>query len=380
MSNLEKVIKSLIDTKSEGDYWDFKQEWHNDSEKLLHDIICFANTAHDKDCYIIIGVADNGEIVGVDQDKRMKQVSILDMLSNTFFAGDNVPEIEVNTLCLEEKEVDVLTVFNSYAVPYYLKKRNKKHNKIRDGHIYIRVGDKNTQIDQNASMSQIEMLWKKRLGLTLPPLQQIANRLSNKLEWTEHGETFYNIYRPEFKIVERYDEEKYGHLSAPFYVYTQTNSQFSYKDLKIMYNETVLDNFQLVVLDSGRYVTPVPSKGSLNYDFWEKDEPRLYRYYTKDSIRYKVQQFLFDYQDDEQVYAKRDFDSVVLYYENEEERAAFERFVDNTQPILDSHLDKSRNNHFTVDSNNEPSNRIDEEKLSLGLALNKMLDFYRSNL
>ncbi len=48
--NIEEKIYKLISKKTEGDYWDFKQEWHKDNERLLHDILCFANTVHDRDC------------------------------------------------------------------------------------------------------------------------------------------------------------------------------------------------------------------------------------------------------------------------------------------------------------------------------------------
>ncbi|MRB55765.1 ATP-binding protein, partial [Bacillus thuringiensis] len=65
-NNFMIKIKNLILSKSEGEFWDFKQEWHRDNERLLHDILCFANTVHEKDCYIIIGVSDNGDIVGIN--------------------------------------------------------------------------------------------------------------------------------------------------------------------------------------------------------------------------------------------------------------------------------------------------------------------------
>lgn len=39
-------ILTLINKKVEGDYWDYKQEWHSENERLLLDILCFANTVH----------------------------------------------------------------------------------------------------------------------------------------------------------------------------------------------------------------------------------------------------------------------------------------------------------------------------------------------
>lgn len=164
--NLKTKINNLIKSKTEGDYWDYKQEWHKDTERLLHDILCFANTIHNRDCYLIIGVSDDGEIIGCKDENRVKQASILDLLSNTVFAGDITPEIKVETITIDCKEIDILTVFNSFNVPYYLKKKSRKHSNIKEGYIYTRVGDKNTPINQNANIQQIEMLWKKRLGLT----------------------------------------------------------------------------------------------------------------------------------------------------------------------------------------------------------------------
>ena len=311
--NIKSKIKNLIDRKSEGEYWDFKQEWHKDNERLLHDILCFANTVHDKDCYLIIGVSDSGEIVGVGEENRRRQADILDLLSNTVFAGDNIPEVRLDTIKINGKEIDVLTIFNSYNLPYYLKSKCKKYNNIREGYIYTRVGDRNTPINQNASIQQIEMFWKKRFGLTQPPLVQIANRLENKLEWSQNENTYYNIYKPEFKLEMEYDNE-YDRDEGEFYVYSQINSRFMYKNLKIMCSGTVLKEFQLVVLDSGRYETPVPRLGFAGYDKWRLNPKFTYRYFLKDSIDYKLQQFLFDAENEEEVYAKRRFDEVVLYF------------------------------------------------------------------
>lgn len=92
-------ILTLINKKSEGEYWDYKQEWHSDNERLLLDILCFANTIHNEDCYLIIGVADNGDILGLTEDSpnRKKQADVLNLLSNVEFAGDNMPFVAVET-------------------------------------------------------------------------------------------------------------------------------------------------------------------------------------------------------------------------------------------------------------------------------------------
>jgi len=376
-TSLESKIKNLIAKKSEGEYWDFKQEWHNDNERLLHDILCFANTVHDKDCYLIIGVSDTGEIIGVNEENRRRQADILDLLSNTVFAGDNVPEVRLDTIKINGKEIDVLTIFNSYNLPYYLKSKCKKYNNIREGYIYTRVGDRNTPINQNACIQQIEMLWKKRFGLTQPPLVQIANRLENKLEWSQNENTYYNIYKPEFKLEMEYDNE-YDRDVGEFYVYSQVNSRFMYKNLKIMCSGTVLKELQLVVLDSGRYETPVPRLGFAGYDKWRLNPKFTYRYFLKDSIDYKLQQFLFDAENEEEVYAKRRFDEVVLYFENEEEKSAFEFYIENKQDLIESYIVEADKRYYEIDTSNEMYAKECKRRLSTGLAFNKALQEFRT--
>lgn len=378
--NMMLKIKGLIKSKIEGEYWDFKQEWHKNNERLLHDIICFANTIHDKDCYLIIGVSDTGEIVGVNEENRIKQADILDLLSNTDFAGDNIPKVELNTLKIEGKEIDVLIIFNSYTVPYYLKSKSKRYNNIREGYIYIRIGDKNTSISQNAGIQQIEMLWKKRLGLTQPTLLQIINRLEDKLEWVQNEGTYYNMYKPEFKLVEEYDDDGDDRRKGEFYVYCQTNSKFMYKNLKIICNGTILKEFELVVLDSGRYKTLVPQWGYFGHDKWGVNNKYTYKYFLKDSIEYQLQKFFFDTEDSEEVYAKRRLDEVVLYYENEKEKLAFEYYIEVNHGIIESYINEADKVYFNVDTDNKLEVKASKHRLSTGLALNKALCEFRKAL
>jgi len=356
--NLNGRIKKLIEKKSEGDYWDYKQVWHEDNERLLHDILCFANTGHDRDCYLIIGVSDAGKIVGVSEKNRRNQAGILDLLSNTNFVGDNTPKVRLNTIKIEGKEVDVLTILNSYNVPYYLKKRNKKYNNIREGYIYTRVGDKNTPIDENASIQQIEMLWKKRFKLTQPLLTQIVNRLENISEWVQCEDVFYNVYNPEFKLEEEYDDEY--DLS-----------------LKIMCNETILKKIQIIVNDGGRYKTPLPEYGYICSDERNDKYKYTYIFFLKDSIDYKLQQFLLntEYKGEESVKIK--FDKVIIYYESKEEKKAFESYVESNQSIIDSYLPDNDEIYLTKDVMYAKEEIEVKHMLSTGLVLNKLLQEFR---
>lgn len=79
ISELSEILKS---SQHETDTYDFKERWEDTNSELLKDILSFANTAHHNDCYLIYGVNDNKEIVGItNTDKHRKnQQQISDFL------------------------------------------------------------------------------------------------------------------------------------------------------------------------------------------------------------------------------------------------------------------------------------------------------------
>lgn len=163
----------------EGECWDFKQEWHENIEDLIKDIICLTNTVHDEKCYIIFGVADDLSIIGMKKQRR-KQADIIDAISKLYFAGDNYPRISVESIVYHDTVVDVLIIENNENTPIYIK---KPYGKMLPYAIYMRIEDRNTPDKGCADSSDIELLWKKRLGLTKPPLQFIYDRMRNRMEW-----------------------------------------------------------------------------------------------------------------------------------------------------------------------------------------------------
>lgn len=104
-SKFEDKISELIQLKAEGDYWDFKEMWHSDKADLLHDIICMANNLVNRDCYIIFGVTDDYEIVGINtENNRKNQQKIIDFLRNQHFDGGFRPNVYVRIITLESKK------------------------------------------------------------------------------------------------------------------------------------------------------------------------------------------------------------------------------------------------------------------------------------
>lgn len=114
MSNLNNKIFSLIEMKREGSYWDYKEKYHSNNAKFIHDIICLANNLDNKDAYLIFGVSDNGEVKGIAGDENRKnQADIIDLLRNQKFAGRIPPFVKLETILYFDKEIDVLLIFKS---------------------------------------------------------------------------------------------------------------------------------------------------------------------------------------------------------------------------------------------------------------------------
>ena len=78
------------------------------------------------------------------------------------------------------------------------------------------------------------------------------------------------------------------------------------------------------------------------------------------------------------MYAKTRFDEVVLYYENEEEKSAFEFYVENKQSLIESYLIEANDRFYEIDSNNEMEVKECKHRLSTGIALNRALQEFRT--
>lgn len=164
---LTRKIQTLIGSRSEGDYWDFKEFHHDNKANLLHDIICMANNLTDEDGLIIFGVQDGTyKVAGCESDPNRRNLnSFVNFLKGKKFVGGIRPQIELYTIFLEGHGLDVLLIKNDKMTPYFLVESFRDLNReVRAFHIYTRVGDANTDIDKSADLNHMEHLWRKRLG------------------------------------------------------------------------------------------------------------------------------------------------------------------------------------------------------------------------
>lgn len=166
---LEKEIIYLISSKSESDTHDFKEKWSESKVNLLHDILCLSNTPKKVSSYLIMGVSDNSEIVGleehIDQDEINHWFGQLKC-----FSSDEKPDINIHALTIAGKKIDVLEIIPNDKIPYFLDKdyshKSEKNpsRSVKKYHIYTRNGDSNTSIDSQSTKNQIEKLWATRLN------------------------------------------------------------------------------------------------------------------------------------------------------------------------------------------------------------------------
>lgn len=372
-SNLEltDLVKLCISRGHEGDFWDFKQEWHKEMPALIKDIICFVNTVHSENCYLIFGISDDCRVVGMKQS-RYELANIIDALSKLEFATIDVPEITLDTIVLDGIEVDVLTILNTDNTPIYLR---KPYGKMHPGCIYLRKGDRNTPDNSNALFGDIEMLWKKRFRLTKPPLEYIKNHLNNPLEWNETQDCYYNIFRPEYVLEHVYDESDRD-LRAEFYAYAMTNEHIVYSSMVVKCSGTIVDNYQIIALDGGRYTTPTPEWGFLGKRLTENGPEFSYKYFLKDSFRYSLHSFMYHEENGEERYAHDDLMDIVLLFDSVDEKNEFERYVEYHIQNLRDRVD-AQNEYSYVRADSEAETRFIIHRLRTARVLQSILKEYR---
>lgn len=302
---LDEIIMELFNLGVEGEYWDFKEkpyffEGQSDKDKnkkkgdLLHDIICMANNLNNSDAYIIMGIQDKPvRITGVKQfANKWTQESYQDFLQNLTWAGDMIPIVEFRTI--HNGELDVLIIKKSNRVPFYI---TKKCNKVRENQIYVRKGSKNTAIDSQAEIGDIEKLFEFRFGLTPYPKERVINYISDHGHWIEMKEDYetrswYYEKFPEYTIELSWDPDNET-LASPDYAYVQMNCKSSWQILRVKYHQTTLMEYTAHYVDETRGIVISPKDGYIKLSN-DNTMPMIkhFYYYLEDSIEIKLMYLL----------------------------------------------------------------------------------------
>lgn len=340
-----RIIK-LIESHREGDYWDFKQQWHANNADLLHDIICMANSLANRDCYIIIGVEDKTyNVLGVSDEKRKNQQNVIDLLrQKPSWAGGYIPEVYVKPISIEDKKIDVVVVKQSDNTPFYLLEDYKKEGQpIYKGAIYTRKGDTNTPKTETADLHDTELLWKRRFGLLYNPSQRAKFYLKDLDNWeVVEGETdksgkegSFLFYRPDpdYTVYFVYEDETDGTLiyakdvnddavgDQSYYLFSFCNISYhtdysSRRKVVLYYKEVPLFSSVVESVDEGR-TSVVPPEFS-----------QLESYYIEDTFCYLMFEFVFKHWGYGYSHMAREiFLRVIPVYKSNEEYEEFREYI-----------------------------------------------------
>src|SRR5690606_4377213 len=131
------------------------------------------------------------------------------------------------------------------------------------------------------------------------------------------------------------------------------------------------------VLDSGRYVAPVPDWGFIPLDKYHRGK-LSYKYYVIGSLKYQLNIFLFDENSEEARIARDRFMELVLLYNSERERKLFESHVRKNITDIVQDLDEMKKNNLVFEGVDEHIRDVENKRIHTGLLLNReLLNFRR---
>ena len=389
---IEDIVREFFYQETEGEYWDFKEKpyfYEGQSEKdknkkkgdLLHDVICMANNMSNHDAYIIMGISDKPvEITGVKQfTKKWTQESYQDFLQKLSWAGDCVPSVELRSI--NNGNLEVLVVRKSNKVPFYLTKR---YNKVKENQIYVRKGAKNTAIDSQASIDDIEKLFKFRLGIIPFPKERVITYIEDTENWVKMKSSYESISWyydpfPEFTI-DLIDDPQNDELRTPVYALIHPNARSSWQILRLKYHQTILLEFTSHYIDEYRGFSVQPKYNFLKFSngFEDIELNSTYYYYLHDSIEIKLIYLLKELLEQDGEACRRHLNLIPIFYSNDE-RKIIEKYIEENRTDILVEIKKESENiclGYNYDGDEERS-KWDREEIAVTKVVKKLLNEYR---
>ncbi|WP_261010614.1 RNA-binding domain-containing protein [Streptococcus mitis] len=391
---IEDIVREFFYQGTEGEYWDFKEkpyfyEGQSKEEKnkkkndLLHDIICMANNLSNRDAYIIMGIQDKPvKITGVKQfSNKWTQENYQDFLQNLTWAGDMIPAVEFRTI--NDGDLDVLIIKKSNKIPFYI---TRKYSKVRENQIYVRKGSKNTAIDSQANIDDIEKLFKFRLGIIPFPKERVITYLDDTENWVKMKNSYENIswyYNPfpEFTI-DLTDDPQNDELRAPVYALIHLNARSSWQILRLRYHQTILLEFTSHYIDEYRGLSVQPQFNFLKISngFEDIKLNSTYYYYLHDSIEIKLMYLLKELLNQDGDAWRRHLSLIPVFY-SDDERKAIEVYIEENRTDILLKI-KKESEKVCLGYNyegDEQHSKWDKEEIAVTKVVKNILDEYRKN-
>lgn len=236
----------------ESDILEFKSEIPKNNQ-IIKTIVAFSNQNGGK---LIIGVANNGEIVGIDDDTMFE---LMEYLPKSIYEACNPPilaQVYGQKIC--DKNILIIEVSPGSMKPYYVKSEG-----LNDG-VYIRIGRSTAKA---TSEMLDELKWKSR-GISFDSLPVYQGKITDlDLDYAKdffgipngkNGETLESFLRSFGVIAEQHYKE------YPTYAGILT---FGYEPQKFLpYTYVICSHFAGI---SGRdTLATIESSGTLSEQFW----------------------------------------------------------------------------------------------------------------
>lgn len=341
--NLKETIEILRSLKQEGGYWDFKKQWYDKNHKqdMLHDIICMANNIENRDAYIIIGIDEENDyfITGVEEDNNRRNTqNLVDFLKDKKFAGDMRPTVCVETIEIDDKLIDVIKVCNSLNTPFYLKERFLQLN---PNNIYARIQDTNTPVNRSADINIVELLWKKRFGLLLTPIEHFNYLLLDKSHWkvspVQSKVVYYHELEPQYVIEYELTDSLYrtGH---EYFFLNQPDVRPMWRTIGLKYFNTCLLELSGNMLNGEKHFTNTPLFNEMSIE--EPNDKILYACWVKNTLEYNLHLFFLDEENSESMLSEKLLMENVLLFEDENEHQMFNSYVKTHWCNKDEYIDR----------------------------------------
>lgn len=309
---------------------------------MLHDIICMANNIENRDAYIIIGIDEENDffITGVEEDNNRRNTqNLVDFLKDKKFAGDIRPTVCVETIEIDDKLIDIIKVCNSLNTPFYLKERFLQLN---PNNIYARIQDTNTPVNRSADINIVELLWKKRFGLLLTPIEHFNYLLLDKSHWkvspVQSKVIYYHELEPQYVIEYELTDPQFR-TGYDYFFLNQCDNKPIWTVVRLIYFNTCLMELSGNVLDGGRHFTNTPLldgisiKQSIKWDV-------SYRYWIINTLEYNVHLFFLEENNSEAMSSERSLMENVLIFEDENEHQLFNYYVETHWCNKDQYIDR----------------------------------------
>ena len=286
---------NLASRKTEGRYWDFKLQHHENNAELIHDILCLSNAEHEGQRYLIFGVEDQSyelhSITGTPGRKSQANIAGLLRDNARKFFQSRTPDVYLSEIQYDGKSLDVLVIEDKPHKPYYLVEDYKHSGKtVHAHHIYTRSNDTNTPITEVAPPHEIERMWSERFGLNKTPLERAKRYLDNPTEWVAvSGGGFlgqpYQYHRnfPEFTLRTAEAEEVMARNEEWTRGEIRKDNNSAWYD-EVYYHQTLLARARVVTFDDRKKTMVAPN--------WEPRGAGRFYFYEKESIEYVLQAFL----------------------------------------------------------------------------------------